>query len=33
MKTIKEWDIKFELVKTKKGALLHKITIDENHFF
>ena len=33
METIKEWDIKFELVKTKKGALLHKITISDNHFF
>ncbi len=33
METIKEWDIKLELVKTKKGAILHKITVSDNHFF
>ncbi|NPA58380.1 MAG: hypothetical protein GXN94_03690 [Aquificae bacterium] len=33
MEVIKDWDIKLELVKTKKGALLYKITVDENHFF
>ncbi len=33
METIKEWDIKLELVKTKKGTILHKITVSDNHFF
>ena len=32
MEVIKHWDVEFDLVKTKKGALLYKITIAENHF-
>ena len=32
MEVIKHWDVGFDLVKTKKGALLYKITIAENHF-
>ncbi|WP_457564357.1 DUF7132 family protein [Caminibacter sp.] len=33
MKTLKEWSVLVELVKTKTGALLYKINLDENHFF
>jgi len=33
MKTLKEWNVLLELVKTKSGALLYKIDLDENHFF
>ncbi|NPA12996.1 MAG: hypothetical protein GXO45_03300 [Aquificae bacterium] len=33
MEQIKKWDIQLELVKTKKGALLYKITVADNHFF
>jgi len=33
MQTIKEWNAKIELVKTKTGALLHRIILDDNHFF
>ncbi len=33
MEVIKDWDIKLEIVKTKKGVLLHKIQVGENHFF
>ncbi len=33
MEVIKEWDLKLEIVKTKRGVLLYKINIDDNHFF
>jgi len=33
MEVIKQWDINLEVVKTKKGALLYKINISDNHFF
>jgi hypothetical protein len=33
LKTLKEWNVLLELVKTKTGALLYKINLDENHFF
>jgi len=33
MELIKEWDLKLQVVKTKKGALLYKIQISDNHFF
>ena len=33
MKTLKDWNIVLELVKTKSGAILYKINLDENHFF
>jgi len=33
MTTLKEWNVLVELVKTKSGAILYKINLDENHFF
>ncbi len=33
MELIKDWDIKLQIVKTKKGVLLYKIQLGENHFF
>ncbi len=33
MKTLKEYNSIIEIVKTKSGAVLHKINIDKNHFF
>lgn len=33
MKTLKEWNVKVKLVRTKRGAILHKIELSENHFF
>ena len=33
METLKEWNLKLEVVRTKKGALLHKITLSADHFF
>ncbi|NPA52990.1 MAG: hypothetical protein GXO22_08855 [Aquificae bacterium] len=33
MEVIKQWDINLELVKTRTGALLYKITVSEDHFF
>ena len=33
METIKDWDMKLEVVKTRKGVLLHRITLGEDHFF
>ncbi len=33
METLKEWQITVEVVRTKKGALLYKINVGENHFF
>jgi hypothetical protein len=33
METLKKWDITLELVKTKKGAILHKINVSKDHFF
>ena len=33
MEVIKEWDIKLDIVKTKKGILLYKINVGNNHFF
>ncbi|EDP74584.1 hypothetical protein HG1285_12767 [Hydrogenivirga sp. 128-5-R1-1] len=33
METIKDWDMKLEVVKTRKGVLLHRITLSEDHFF
>ncbi|RUM62015.1 MAG: hypothetical protein DSY66_00715 [Persephonella sp.] len=33
MEVIKDWDLKLEIVKTKRGVLLYKINIDDNHFF
>ncbi len=33
MEKIREWDVQIELVKTKSGALLHKINVGENHFY
>ncbi|WP_457639744.1 DUF7132 family protein [Persephonella sp.] len=33
MEQIKQWDVEIELVKTKKGAILYKINISDNHFF
>ncbi len=33
METLKDWELKLEVVKTKKGVVLHKITLSEDHFF
>lgn len=33
METIKDWNLKLEIVRTKKGALLHRISVSEDHFF
>ncbi|SNZ10400.1 hypothetical protein SAMN06265182_1860 [Persephonella hydrogeniphila] len=33
MEQIKQWDVEVELVKTKSGAILYKITLSDNHFF
>ncbi|GAB6044965.1 hypothetical protein JCM11957_05630 [Caminibacter profundus] len=33
MKTLKEWSVLIELVKTKTGSFLYKINLDENHYF
>ncbi len=33
METIKSRNMKLEVVKTKKGVLLHRITLGEDHFF
>ncbi len=33
MKTLKEWDFRLKLVKTRSGAILHLIEVGENHFF
>ncbi len=33
MERLKEWNVLVELVKTKSGALLYKINLDDNHFF
>jgi len=33
MTTLKEWNVLVELVKTKKGAILYKINLEDNHFF
>ena len=33
MTTLKQWNVLVELVKTKTGAILYKINLDENHFF
>ncbi len=33
MEAVKNRDIKLEVVRTKKGVLLHKITIGDDHFF
>jgi len=31
--TLKEWDFKLKLVRTKRGAILHVIEIDKNMFW
>jgi len=33
MRTLKEWDVKVKLVRTKRGAILHKIELSKDHFF
>jgi transcription termination factor NusB len=33
MEILKHWDLSLDLVKTKKGAILYKISVSENHFF
>ncbi len=33
MTTLKEWNVLVELVKTKKGAILYKINLEDNLFF
>ncbi len=33
MTTLREWNVLVELVKTKTGAVLYKINLDDNHFF
>ncbi|NPA32961.1 MAG: hypothetical protein GXO04_04990 [Aquificae bacterium] len=33
METLKEWDFKLKLVKTKRGAVLYLIEISPDHFF
>jgi len=33
MEIIKHWDLGLEVVKTKSGALLYKISVSDNHFF
>ncbi len=33
MEILKHWDLSLDLVKTKKGAILYKINVAENHFF
>ncbi len=33
MITLKEWNFKLKLVRTKRGAILHVIEIDKNHFW
>jgi len=33
MEVIKEWPIKLQIVRTKRGALLHRIEVSEDHFF
>jgi len=33
MTTLREWNVLVELVKTKTGAVLYKINLEDNHFF
>ena len=33
MKTLKEWNFKLKLVRTRRRAILHVIELDKNHFF
>ena len=33
MEVLKEWPLKLQLVRTKKGAVLYRIVVDENWFF
>jgi len=33
MEVLKDWDLKLQIVKTKKGVLLYKIQITDSHFF
>ncbi len=33
MEILKSWDLKLDLVKTKSGAILHRITVGPKHFF
>ncbi|EDM23052.1 hypothetical protein FE773_05080 [Caminibacter mediatlanticus TB-2] len=33
MTTLKTWNVLVELIKTKTGAILHKINLSDNHFF
>ncbi|NPA54489.1 MAG: hypothetical protein GXO21_07470 [Aquificae bacterium] len=33
MEVLKSWDLKLDLVKTKSGAILYKITLGPKHFF
>ena len=33
MITLKEWNFKLKLVRTRRGAILHVIELDKNHFW
>ena len=33
MEVIKEWPVKLQLVRTKRGIILHRIEVSEDHFF
>jgi hypothetical protein len=33
MEVLKEWPLKLQLVRTKKGAVLYRIVVDDNWFF
>jgi len=33
MEVLKEWPVKLQLVRTKKGSVIYRIVLDDNHFF
>jgi len=33
METLKEWNFKLKLVRTRRGAILHVIELSKDHFF
>ena len=33
METLKEWNFRLKLVRTRRGAILHVIELGKNHFF
>ncbi len=33
MEVLKEWRVKLQLVRTKRGALLHRIEVTKDHYF